>query len=44
MSRIAGSSRDVAFLGFRRQWVPILSTLAATLRPLQLGENAAAGG
>jgi rod shape-determining protein MreD len=31
MSRIAGSSRDVALLGFRRQWVPILSTLAAAL-------------
>ncbi|MEO7178302.1 MAG: rod shape-determining protein MreD [Allosphingosinicella sp.] len=31
MSRIAGSSRDVALLGFRRQWVPILTTLAAAL-------------
>ncbi|HEX8481028.1 MAG TPA: rod shape-determining protein MreD [Allosphingosinicella sp.] len=31
MSRIAGSSRDVALLGLRRQWVPILSTLAAAL-------------
>ena len=31
MSRIAGSSRDVALLGFRRQWVPVLSTLAASL-------------
>ena len=31
MSRIAGSSRDVALLGFRRQWVPILSTLFASL-------------
>jgi rod shape-determining protein MreD len=31
MSRIAGSSRDVALLGFRRQGVPILSTLAAAL-------------
>lgn len=31
MSRIAGSSRDVALLGFRRQWVPILTTLAASL-------------
>ena len=31
MTRIAGSSRDVALLGFRRQWVPILSTLAASL-------------
>ncbi|HEX8238920.1 MAG TPA: rod shape-determining protein MreD [Allosphingosinicella sp.] len=34
MSRIAGSSRDVALLGFRRQWVPILSTLAASLLAL----------
>jgi rod shape-determining protein MreD len=34
MSRIAGSSRDVAMLGFRRQWVPILSTLAAALLAL----------
>ncbi|HYJ83073.1 MAG TPA: rod shape-determining protein MreD [Allosphingosinicella sp.] len=34
MSRIAGSSRDVALLGFRRQWVPILSTLAAALLAL----------
>jgi rod shape-determining protein MreD len=31
MSRIAGSSRDVAILGFRRQAVPVLSTLAACL-------------
>ncbi|HYE27438.1 MAG TPA: rod shape-determining protein MreD [Allosphingosinicella sp.] len=31
MSRIAGSSRDVALLGFRRQAVPVLSTLAAAL-------------
>jgi len=31
MSRIAGSSRDVALIGFRRQWIPILSTLAASL-------------
>lgn len=31
MSRIAGSSRDVAILGFRRQAVPILSTLAASM-------------
>jgi rod shape-determining protein MreD len=31
MSRIAGSSRDVAILGMRRQAVPLLSTLAATL-------------
>ncbi|MFL6845817.1 MAG: rod shape-determining protein MreD [Allosphingosinicella sp.] len=30
MSRIAGSSRDVALLGFRRQTVPVLSTLAAS--------------
>lgn len=29
--RIAGSGRDVAMLGFRRQWVPVLSTLAASL-------------
>jgi rod shape-determining protein MreD len=34
MSRIAGSSRDVAMLGFRRQAVPILSTLAASLLDL----------
>lgn len=34
MSRIAGSSRDVALLGLRRQWVPILSTLAAALLAL----------
>lgn len=34
MSRIAGSDRDVALLGFRRQWVPILSTLAASLLAL----------
>lgn len=31
MSRIAGSSRDVAILGMRRQTVPVVSTLAATL-------------
>ena len=31
MSRIAGSSRDVAMLGFRRQAAPVLSTLAACL-------------
>jgi len=31
VSRIAGSSRDVALLGFRRQAVPVLSTLAAAL-------------
>jgi rod shape-determining protein MreD len=30
MSRIAGSNRDVALLGFRRQWVPVISTLAAS--------------
>lgn len=29
MSRIAGSERDVAMLGFRRQAVPVLTTLAA---------------
>ncbi|HEX8379428.1 MAG TPA: rod shape-determining protein MreD [Allosphingosinicella sp.] len=34
MSRIAGSSRDVALRGLRRQWVPILSTLAAALLAL----------
>jgi len=34
MSRIAGSDRDLALLGFRRQWVPILSTLAAALLAL----------
>ncbi|HEY0113827.1 MAG TPA: rod shape-determining protein MreD [Allosphingosinicella sp.] len=31
MSRIAGSSRDVAILGMRRQAVPVLSTFAASL-------------
>jgi rod shape-determining protein MreD len=31
VSRIAGSERDVAILGLRRQAVPVLSTLAATL-------------
>jgi rod shape-determining protein MreD len=31
VSRIAGSNRDVAILGMRRQAVPVLSTLAATL-------------
>ena len=31
MSRIAGSSRDVAMLGMRRQAVPVLSTVGATL-------------
>jgi rod shape-determining protein MreD len=31
MSRIAGSSRDVAILGFRRQAVPVMTTLAASL-------------
>jgi rod shape-determining protein MreD len=30
MSRIAGSSRDVAILGLRRQAVPVLSTLVAS--------------
>jgi rod shape-determining protein MreD len=34
MSRIAGSSGEVRLLGFRRQWVPILSTLAASLLAL----------
>lgn len=34
MSRIAGSSRDVALLGLRRRWVPILSTMAAALLAL----------
>jgi rod shape-determining protein MreD len=34
MSRIAGSNRDVALLGFRRQAVPIGSTLAAALLAL----------
>ena len=31
MSRIAGSGRDVALLGFRRDALPVLSTLAASL-------------
>ena len=31
MSRIAGSSRDVAILGMRRQAVPVVSTLGASL-------------
>jgi rod shape-determining protein MreD len=31
VSRIAGSNRDVALWGFRRQTVPILTTLAACL-------------
>jgi rod shape-determining protein MreD len=31
MSRIAGSRRDVAMLGFRQRWVPLLSTLFASL-------------
>ncbi|MBV9881605.1 MAG: rod shape-determining protein MreD, partial [Sphingomonadaceae bacterium] len=31
MSRIAGSGRDVAIWGLRRQTVPIASTLAASL-------------
>ncbi|MEA3060692.1 MAG: rod shape-determining protein MreD [Sphingomonadales bacterium] len=34
MSRIAGSTRDVAIWGFRRQTVPILTTLAACLLDL----------
>jgi rod shape-determining protein MreD len=34
VSRIAGSSGEVALLGFRRQWVPILSTLAAAMLAL----------
>jgi rod shape-determining protein MreD len=34
MSRIAGSSADLAVLNFRRQAVPILSTIAATLLDL----------
>lgn len=34
MSRIAGSDREFALLGFRRQAVPILSTLAASLLDL----------
>jgi rod shape-determining protein MreD len=29
--RIAGSGRDVAMWGFRRQWLPVLSTLGASL-------------
>ena len=31
MSRIAGSRRDVAMLGLRRQTVPVVTTLAASL-------------
>lgn len=31
MSRIAGSSRDVALLGIRRQVVPVVSTMLAAL-------------
>lgn len=31
MSRIAGSSRDVAILGMRRQAVPLVTTLAASM-------------
>ena len=31
MSRIAGSSRDVAMLGLRRQVVPVVSTVIASL-------------
>lgn len=34
MSRIAGSSRDVAMVNFRRQAVPVLTTLAASLLDL----------
>ena len=34
MSRIAGSGRDVAILGLRRQSVPVTSTLAASLLDL----------
>jgi rod shape-determining protein MreD len=34
VSRIAGSSRDVAIWGFRRQAVPILATLVACLLDL----------
>jgi rod shape-determining protein MreD len=34
MSRIAGSGRDVALWGFRRSWVPIASTLFASLLDL----------
>jgi rod shape-determining protein MreD len=34
MSRIAGSGRDVAIWGLRRAWVPIASTLAASLLDL----------
>lgn len=34
MSRIAGSSRDVAIVNFRRQAVPVLTTLAASLLDL----------
>jgi rod shape-determining protein MreD len=34
MSRIAGSSRDVAILGVRRQVVPVASTLAASMLDL----------
>ena len=29
--RIAGSGRDVAMWGFRRQWLPIISTIVASL-------------
>jgi rod shape-determining protein MreD len=29
--RIAGSGRDVAMWGFRRQWLPLISTLIASL-------------
>ena len=34
MSRIAGSSRDVAIVNFRRQAVPVLTTLGASLLDL----------
>jgi rod shape-determining protein MreD len=34
MSRIAGSGRDAAIWGLRRAWVPIASTLAASLLDL----------
>jgi rod shape-determining protein MreD len=34
MSRIAGSRREFALVGFRRQWVPVISILAASLLAL----------
>jgi len=34
MSRIAGSSREVAIREFRRQWIPLISTIAAILLAL----------